>query len=116
MKVKSKLSEKAFYEEVKLAFARNMNLKGGEVIINKVVKQNDQTLYGLAVNLGEGVSPQFYLNDFYDYYLGGIPVESIAQFISYKFEEILNNMPFVPDINFEYEKVKDRLCFQLLDK
>ncbi|WP_170164252.1 DUF5688 family protein [Mobilisporobacter senegalensis] len=100
MKVKDKVEENA----------------GGnyDVNINHVIKNNSLELDGIIISNKESrISPNIYLNDYYEKYKYGESVENIANEILRVYEDRSEENEF--DINFIFEEMKSKIIFRIVN-
>ena len=88
-----------------------------EVMINDVVKNNGVTFKGVVIHRkGSSISPQIYLEKYYEEYQNGKKIDSICTEIIDIYRQ--NNIE-TPDINTlqftEFKNVKDKICFRLVN-
>lgn len=88
-----------------------------EVMINDVVKNNGVTFKGIVIHRkGSSISPQIYLEEYYEEYQNGKKIDSICTEIIHIYKQ--NNIE-TPDINTlqftEFKNVKDKICFRLVN-
>lgn len=88
-----------------------------EVMINDVVKNNGVTFKGVVIHSkGSSISPQIYLEGYYEEYQNGKKIDSICTEIIDIYKQ--NNIE-TPDINTlqftEFKNVKDKICFRLVN-
>ena len=112
----SEMDREQFYSFVKYSVQDVLNEHGieGKVELQEVLKSNDQALTGLVFRgEGEKISPCVYLNDMYERYQDGLPVEYIVSEVADLMEDARN-----PEIDLskftEYEKAKEYLSFRLV--
>lgn len=80
------------------------------------MKVNDEKLVGICVRLSENaVAPTIYLDEFFEAYREGIPVEQIAQHILCMTAEAGMHAPEVGSISMKYEDVADKLTMQMVE-
>ena len=88
-----------------------------EVMINDVVKNNGVTFKGVVIHRkGSSISPQIYLEKYYEEYQNGKKIDSICTEIIDIYRQ--NNIE-THDINTlqftEFKNVKDKICFKLIN-
>ncbi len=89
----------------------------GEVRLHTVIKNNSVKLDGISVFAkNRNVSPTIYLNDFYESYKEGCPIEELVRDITHIFER-KNAMLQCPNMDFfkEYEKVSERIVYKVIN-
>ena len=87
-----------------------------KVTLHQVRKNNSMTRDALLIQKeGENISPTIYLDSFYEKHLKGEDVYEIAEKIVEIYEE--NDIPKCVNANefFEYENVKDKIIFKLVN-
>lgn len=86
------------------------------VSTNDVVKNNGLVLTGLIIHRkGEDVCPTIYINQFFDSYKAGVPVNAIAGEIIGQYRENDVPLPFDVSAAADYAKAKDKIIFQLVN-
>ncbi len=81
--------------------------------VHKVLKNNSRELDGLVIINGEGgVSPNFYLNFYYDEYLRGRSIEDIAIEIKEKYDEM--ELEEIWEFNMALEECEDKIVCRLV--
>lgn len=87
-----------------------------EVQIVEVAKNNDRVLKGFVFDRGENIPcPTFYIEDAYEHYLKGDTPEEIMQDLALAVEQSWDMEVPLTDISMEYDSIKDKLAFQLVD-
>ncbi|MDD3139719.1 MAG: DUF5688 family protein [Lachnospiraceae bacterium] len=88
-----------------------------DVQIREVVKNNDTLLDGLTVVSSESnISPTIYLNDFFQDYENGRPVEDILQKIADIYVNSDQNINFDTSLVTDFENVKDKIVCKVVNK
>ena len=88
-----------------------------DVQIREVVKNNDTLLDGLTVVSAESnISPTIYLNDFFQDYGNGRPVEDILQKIADIYVENDQKINFDTSLVTDFENVKDKIVCKVVNK
>lgn len=87
------------------------------VRLNHVIKNNALELDGLTIrNRNSKISPNFYLNDYFDRFQDGETVEDITDEILQLFLEQNNEEEQSQfDINFDFEKIKANIIFRVVN-
>ena len=105
-----------FYNFMKYSVQDLLNERGveGSVQIEEVMKNNDQVLTGLVIRgSGECISPCIYLNDMFERYQEGYPLNYMANEVADLMEEARN-----PEIDLskltDYENAKEYLAIRLV--
>ncbi len=117
---KEMLSYKEFKEEIKSYMEQQMG-NGYEVDICKVRKANIGLIDSMTVfekgKAGDHVSPNIYLEPFYQKYKEGMEMQKISGAIMFEYQRGIENaevfMDMIPDIR-NYGTCKDRLYFKLV--
>ena len=87
------------------------------VELREVQKNNGVLLQGLTIRRGQdNVTPTIYLNSFWEAYEGGVTFADIIRKIVSIYRE--DGISRKIDVSFfrDFEKVKDRLCFRLVNR
>ena len=88
-----------------------------DVQIREVLKNNDTILDGLTVvGTDSNISPTIYLNDFFDDYENGRPVEDILQKIADIYVNSDQNINFDNSLVTDFENVKDKIVCKVVNK
>lgn len=90
--------------------------KEGRVQISTIIKNNDLELNALTVlHNSKNISPTIYLNDYYDEYLNGRPINEIVYDIYSFYEE--HSLAFELDMSFfmNFENVSGRVLYKLIN-
>lgn len=86
------------------------------VKIHKVLKNNDIELDALTVMTKDSnVSPTIYLNSYYTEYESGRDINGIVTEIYSLYSEHSKKINFNVDVFLDYEKVKDRIVYKLIN-
>lgn len=107
------------YQEFKQHITNVIQTKLGpsvKVTVQEIIKNNNTRLDGLTILSNQlNISPTIYLNYYYSQYQKGQPLCDIYQDILSTYEE--NKPQGCIDISFftEYEKVKNRIVFKLVN-
>lgn len=87
-----------------------------KVSIRKIIKNNDQELDALTiVDDITNVSPTIYLNKYYSDYTNGRAIGDIVNEIYGLYEENCSNFQFDVSTFFDYNKIKDRIVFKVIN-
>lgn len=87
-----------------------------EVTVNEVSKNNGLTLKGLTVRRTDlRIAPTIYLEQFYEEYENGKSFSEIMKYLFHFFEEY-SVMDIEMDFFTDYEKVKKRIIFKLVNR
>lgn len=81
-----------------------------------ILKNNDLTLHGIVIRkTGSALAPNIYIDEYFD---RGYTPEETAVVVAQQFEEMEYNAPFQFDESniFDYEKIKDRICYKVVGK
>lgn len=88
----------------------------GEVIINRVVKNNDTELDGLIIREKDyKVSPSIYLNYYYDKYCGGCSMDDIMNQILHEYYTHRDAIHFDPLLFEKFENIRNRIAFKIIN-
>ncbi len=91
--------------------------EGRLVSIHKVIKNNDIELDAITVNTKDSnISPTIYINQYYSEYNSGKAIDSIVSEICSLYEENKDKMEFNVDDFMDFNKVKDRIVYKLINK
>jgi len=89
---------------------------GCSVSTKDVIKDNGLTLTGIIIHKkGRNICPTTYINQFYDLYEAGVPVDAIAEKIIRLDKEYDIPCPYDVSAIDDYKKIKDRVIFQLVN-
>lgn len=87
------------------------------VHLSTFTKNNGVLLDGLVIcENGSRVSPNLYLNDYYDLLINGETKEEILRKIICQYENAKNLPDFDPDIFSDFNEVKDLIIFRLINR
>lgn len=87
------------------------------VHLSTFTKNNGVLLDGLIIcENGSRVSPNLYLNDYYDLLMEGETKEEILRKIISQYEKAKNLPDFNPDMFNDFAEVKDRIIFRLINQ
>lgn len=109
------LSFKEFMEYVKDEISRVKGI-GYEVKINHIIKNNSIELEGLVIlKSGDTLSPNIYLNDYYEQYIEGINLESIIEKIiviheNSKYNDLAQNTNY-----YDFELMKSFIIYRIIN-
>ena len=88
-----------------------------DIQIRSVLKNNGLMLDGLTIHTKDrSLIPTIYLNDFYTEYQKGMHLEQILQHIQTAYGNNLKASVFCPDDFCDFEKIKDRIVFRLINR
>lgn len=107
---------KTFIEEVR-AEVQNKCLDK-KVVIHDILKNNDVKLTGITiVEEGKAVSPNIYLERYYDEYCSGVQLEIIADSIINEWSRHCEDVDYsIIESLRDYEKIKDRIVLKLINR
>lgn len=84
--------------------------------ITPLTSHNDVTLHGIAIMKNEdSISPNIYLEPYFDRYKKGESIEAITEHILEVYENAKPLAPEISDNDFSYEKIKDKVVYQIVD-
>lgn len=90
--------------------------KEGKVSVSHVFKNNGVELDGLIIMMnGSNISPTIYLNNYFEEYGLGKPVEEIIDMIMEVFEENKDKLSICADYFMNFENIKDRIVYKLIN-
>jgi Family of unknown function (DUF5688) len=111
------------YDEFKVSMQNHIKdflpekYEDADVQIREVVKNNDTVLDGLTVvGTDSNISPTIYLNDFFDDYENGRPVDDILQKIADIYVNSDQNINFDTSLVTDFENVKDKIVCKVVNK
>lgn len=108
-------TKEAFVGTVKTAMEA-MYSDGYTVRVQEVQKNNGMVLNGLTIQkVGVNIAPTIYLDSFYEEYRNGRTLESIVNAVSAVYEQHKVEKNFAVEMISDYEAVKDRICFKLIN-
>lgn len=85
-----------------------------DVNIHHIIKNNSLELDGLTIcNKESRISPNIYLNDYYEKYKYGETVDNIANEILQVYEDSNEDNGF--EINFTFEEMKSKIIFRIIN-
>lgn len=93
-------------------------MKGETVQINvrRVTKNNGVELEGLSITEeAERISPMIYLEEYYQFYKGGISVDEIVATILRNYRKAKEYAPADAEFYRDYDKVKDKIVCKLIN-
>lgn len=88
-----------------------------EIKVNRIMKNNSVELDGIVFfKEGDNISPNIYLNSYFERYQEGESVEGIANEIIrlYESSKKAQTKDYI-DFEFEYEKIKDTIVYRLVN-
>lgn len=117
------MTNQEFYKEVEqniMAYMPEIFTDKEQVNVTEIVKNNDLKLHGLTIKKeNEEMAPNVYLEDFYNDFQEGRPMNEIMQNIAdmymNAYSSVDRNTIAKPDISLKYEDVKEKLTVQVLD-
>lgn len=88
-----------------------------EIKVNRIMKNNSVELDGIVFfKEGDNISPNIYLNSYYERYQEGESVERIAEDIIHLYEQSKGSQsPDYQEFEFEFDKVKEFLVYRLVN-
>ncbi|ADL05284.1 DUF5688 family protein [Lacrimispora saccharolytica] len=86
-----------------------------EVHINKVNKNNGLELTAISLRGKENISPNIYLEPFFQKYQDGMTLEESLKSISGVYQREMNRIPVFPIEGFTYDNIKDKLYVTLVN-
>lgn len=87
-----------------------------DVRLQKVIKTNDEVFHGISIIVPDRkYAPTIYIEQCYDDYKKGMPIEEIANGIIQKTIEVYNDNPVPDGLSLQYEDIEDKLVVQLAD-
>ncbi len=90
--------------------------KGYTVSGRRVLKNNSVSYDSISIlRDGQCVSPSFYVNDYYDDYLRGVPSDVIADGIMNRYHECMKNVDCSGVEDYSFEHMKSRIVFKLIN-
>lgn len=93
------------------AFDEQINIK-----VEKIIKNNGVKLDGLSIRTeNETISPTIYLNEYYDEYLEGCPIEQIVNHICAIYYESRGRVEFDISKFEDYAQIKENIMFKLIN-
>lgn len=102
----------AIQEYVKKRLGENYTIN-----LNRIFKNNGTEQDGLVIfRKGDDIAPNIYMNDYYDSYKNGMSVELVAEEVIHRYkEEILDNRYSKFDLAFEFDSVKEKIIYRLVN-
>lgn len=108
-----------FYESMRKKIEGNLPesiLAEGELVIKEARKNNDVMMHGIMISReGPGGSPVIYIDDAYDLYRNGRPVEELAPAAADAFCKAWEDQPCMDLLSLQYEDIKDRIFYRIAD-
>lgn len=87
-----------------------------DVEIQKVSKNNNQMLTGIAIyEAGSNISPNIYLEDFFQEYQAGRPLDEICHIIEEIHKRTTPDSNFDADVIMDFSAVKGKVCYKLVN-
>ncbi|MCM1158483.1 MAG: DUF5688 family protein [Bacteroidales bacterium] len=88
---------------------------GYEVLLHQVTKNNGIVLDGITIQKkGDKLSPNIYLNSYFESYQMGKPISVIMEEIIYRYTEVRRENIEIADI-LDFKAVKDRIVLRLVN-
>lgn len=110
-----KTTMKEFAEVVRDAVEASLG-EGYQVQIHDVVRNNDMHLTGLVIYNGiSNMTPNIYLEHYYNQYQSGMTMDEISQDIIRTYEKHRVSENFDTTIFSDFNRVKDRICYRLVN-
>lgn len=110
-----KTTMKEFAEAVRDAVEASLG-EEYQVQINDVVRNNDMHLTGLVIYNGiSNMAPNIYLENYFSHYQEGMTMDEISQDIIRTYEKYRVSENFDTTIFFDFNRVKDRICYKLVN-
>ena len=109
------MNRKEFTEQMKCSLKKRL---GEDVTLEEtsVLKNNGVSYVGITIRKKEEkVSPNIYLDAFYDRYQMGEPVEKLCEEICEFLEKETFSARFVAEDFIDFEKMKERIVFKLIN-
>lgn len=107
------------YIEFANAVEKMMNGKmmgGVHASLYTAMKNNGKERTGILIEMpGINISPTIYLEEYYESYMAGRQLEQIVEDIVKLYEEIRLDRPWDCEAFRDYEGVKDRIVFKLVN-
>lgn len=98
-------------DKIAKAFDEKINIK-----IEKIVKNNGVKLDGLSIRSeNETISPTIYLNDYYDEFVQGCPMDRIVNHICSIYYESKGRVNFDIDKFSDYDQIRESIMFKLIN-
>lgn len=118
---KNNIYEIQTYEQFQIEIKEKLEDILGEaykVEINQILKNNDIELVAIIIkDEKNSISPNIYIEDYYDWYLDGTKIEDIVNFIIDAHFSYLKEWDEEVYIEgFEWEKVKDGIFYRLINR
>lgn len=110
-----------FLEYIRCNIAQRMQQRDAEhavydVNVNKIVKNNGVELDGLTIRKrGDLLSPNIYMNRYYEQYQMGQPIQCILDQIINYYEESMQGTEFQMEDLFDFAAVKERIVLRLIN-
>ena len=109
------------YKQFQIEIKEKLQDKLGEayqVEINQILKNNSIELVAIIIkDEKNSISPNIYIEDYYDYYLDGIKTEDIAEFIiDSHFFYMKNCAEGIYIEDFKWENIKDGIFYRIINR
>lgn len=86
------------------------------IIVHRVLKNNNTELDGISVlQKSQTVSPTLYLNDYYEEYLCGTPVEELLEELYHHFLHPYTGFDFSVTDFKDFEQMKEKVVYRLIN-
>lgn len=107
---------KKFLEETVTAVEKKMG-ECYQIRTEHILKNNGVELDSILImREGENIAPSIYLNDYYEEYKSGKPVETIAkEVIAGYYQCMAKKEDFVPELNVSFDNYKDKIFLRLVN-
>lgn len=112
------MNKQEFADKVRKEIAGKVELSQEAVFVRReIIKTNDTKLTGIGIE-GEStaVSPNLYLDFFYERFEKGEEFDKILDEIAEAFKKALAEVPEPPVMSLQYEDIKDKLMLYLVDR
>lgn len=106
---------KEFVEYIKMN-AGYIAGEGGNITINRVIKNNGCEMDGLVImEKGKDIAPTIYLDSFYELYTNGENIKNIIRQIEVIYEQNKNNVTFDVNILKHFDTIKDKIVYKVVN-
>lgn len=110
------LSYEQFQEELTDILRKNLD-EDFSIEISHVLKNNSVELEGLIIRKeNDHVSPNMYLNEYYELYLEGTPVEELTSHMIKLYYDSREDMEEVFDFDFNWDNVKNGVFYRIINR
>ena len=88
-----------------------------KVEITRVIKNNSVALVAIVINhQSDYITPNIYLEDFYDYYLNGIRIKNIVNIIiESHFNLLKKGMKDIKHFDYQWDCIKDKVFYSVVN-